>query len=177
MKLPEICAPLRPSIPSGFSKKLMIGRVTTWLSRTTPKCCEYCSAPAALVPAPAAAVAAPRCAILRVISWNADWPLSVKSKVTLGWFVTGSKFCLGLVMSVPESAGRSSSTILRGVGLLLEGLGDGRVVGLRLDHHGALWHREDHQFLGSFWFLRPSVRSCFDSAGEVRSWCESLSKR
>ena len=37
LKPPEICAPVRPSIPSGFSAKLMIGRVLTSLSRTTAK--------------------------------------------------------------------------------------------------------------------------------------------
>ncbi len=37
LKPPEIWAPVRPSIPSGFSLKLMIGRVLTSLSRTTAK--------------------------------------------------------------------------------------------------------------------------------------------
>ena len=35
VKLPEICAPLSPEIPVGFSLKLMIGRETTSPSRTT----------------------------------------------------------------------------------------------------------------------------------------------
>ena len=43
-KLPEIWAPVRPSIPSGFSTKLMIGFEKTWLSSTIAKCCEFCSA-------------------------------------------------------------------------------------------------------------------------------------
>ena len=34
---PEIWAPWRPSIPSGFSRKLMIGRLWTSLSRMTAK--------------------------------------------------------------------------------------------------------------------------------------------
>ena len=44
MKPPEIWAPVRPSIPSGFSAKLMIGRVLTSLSRTTAKWPESASA-------------------------------------------------------------------------------------------------------------------------------------
>ena len=109
VKLPEIWAPVLPSIPCGFSSKLMIGWVTTWLSRTTEKCCEYCEA--AVEPTvPGGAVAAPRSAIFRVTSWNAARPVSVKSKVTFGWLLVGSKFCLGLVMSSPESAGRSLNT-------------------------------------------------------------------
>src|SRR5436190_5544468 len=37
-------------------------------------------------------------------------PASVKSKVTFGWLVVGSKFCCGFLMSVPPRAGRSWST-------------------------------------------------------------------
>ena len=37
VKPPEIWAPVRPSIPSGFWAKSMIGRVLTSLSRTTAK--------------------------------------------------------------------------------------------------------------------------------------------
>ena len=44
VKPPEIWAPLRPSIPSGFSAKLMIGRVLTSLSRTTAKWPESAAA-------------------------------------------------------------------------------------------------------------------------------------
>jgi len=36
-KPPEIWAPVRPSMPSGFSLKSMNGRVTTLRSRTTAK--------------------------------------------------------------------------------------------------------------------------------------------
>src|ERR671925_1711293 len=87
----------------------MIGCVTTWLSRTTEKCCEYCSADADPI-APGGAVAWPRSAIFAVTVWKASRPLSVKSKVTLGWLVVGSKFCSGFVISLPESAGRSLNT-------------------------------------------------------------------
>ena len=58
VKSPEICAPVRPSIPVGFSEKLMIGSVTTWPSSTTEKCWEYASACAPATPG--GAVAAPR---------------------------------------------------------------------------------------------------------------------
>ena len=44
LKPPEIWAPVRPSIPSGFCGKLMIGRVLTSLSRTTAKWPESASA-------------------------------------------------------------------------------------------------------------------------------------
>ena len=47
LKPPEIWAPVRPSIPSGFSAKLMIGRVLTSLSRTTAKCPESAAASSA----------------------------------------------------------------------------------------------------------------------------------
>ena len=43
-KPPEIWAPPGPSIPSGFSAKLTIGRVLTSLSRTTAKCPESAAA-------------------------------------------------------------------------------------------------------------------------------------
>ena len=54
------------------------------------------------------ALSAPRWATWLVILWNAFWPLSLKSKVTIGslpprW----SKFCSGFLMSVPERPGSS----------------------------------------------------------------------
>ena len=90
---------MRPSIPSGFSAKLMIGRVLTSLSRTTAKCPESASASSRLTGPIARAW--PRWAICRVISWNASRPSSVKSKVTFGSLL-GSSVCFGLVMSVPR---------------------------------------------------------------------------
>jgi len=106
LKPPEIWAPVRPSIPSGFWEKSMIGRVLTSLSRTTAKCPE--SAAACSPEAGPIARAWPRWAILRVTSWKACCPLSVNWKVTLGW-PSSSVSCFGLVMSVPERAGLSSS--------------------------------------------------------------------
>ena len=106
LKPPEISAPVRPSIPSGFSAKLMIGRVLTSLSRTTAKWPER--APACWALTGPIACAWPRWAILRVTSWKASRPLSVKPKVTFGW-LSSPKFCFGSVMSVPESDGLSFS--------------------------------------------------------------------
>jgi hypothetical protein len=57
----------------------------------------------------------PRCAIAAVISWKASRPSLVKLKVTTGWRVS-SKFCSGLRMSVPESAGLSWITQKRSGG-------------------------------------------------------------
>ena len=106
VKPPEIWAPVRPSIPSGFWAKLMIGRVLTSLSSTTAKWPESASASSSETPPIAAAW--PRWAICRVTSWKASRPLSVNWKVTLGW-PSSSVSCFGLVMSVPESAGLSLS--------------------------------------------------------------------
>ena len=98
LKPPEIWAPVRPSIPSGFSAKLMIGRVLTSLSRTTAKWPESASASSA--PASPIACSWPRWAIRRVTSWKASRPESVKPKVTFGsWF--SPNFSSGLVISVP----------------------------------------------------------------------------
>ena len=106
LKPPEICAPVRPSIPSGFSAKLMIGRVFTSLSRTTakrPESCSACSDEAGPI-----ACAWPRWAIARVTCWKACRPSSVKLKETLGWLAS-SNSCRGSVMSVPVNAGLSFS--------------------------------------------------------------------
>src|ERR1044072_1563401 len=80
VKPPEICAPVEPSMPSGFSWKLMNGFETSWSSSTIAKLCEAWSAGT-----PGSVLSAPRWAILRVIDWNALRPLSVKSNVTIGW--------------------------------------------------------------------------------------------
>ena len=55
----------------------------------------------------------PRWAIARVVFCHCERPLSVKSKVTIGWPVPPaplSKFCSGFLMSVPLSAGLSCMT-------------------------------------------------------------------
>ena len=97
-------------MPAGFSTKLMIGRVTTSLSRTIEKWSEYCEACSAET-TPGGASARPRSAMFLVTSSNFGRPSSVKSKVTFGRpEPCCSKFCSGFVMSKPESAGRSRRT-------------------------------------------------------------------
>ena len=78
VKLPEICAPVAPSMPSGFSRQLMYGAETSSLSSAIAKCCDVWSG------SPPSALSAPRSATRRVIAWNALRPLSVKLKVTIG---------------------------------------------------------------------------------------------
>ena len=117
VKPPEIWAPLRPSIPSGFSAKLMIGRVLTSLSRTTAKWPESAAACSALTGP--IACAWPRWAIWRVTSWKASRPLSVKPKVTFGSLFCPYS-CFGSVMSVPESAGLSLQREPAGLGGLVD---------------------------------------------------------
>ena len=115
VKPPEIWAPVRPSIPSGFLEKLMIGRVLTSLSRTTAKWPESASA---CSPATGPiACAWPRWAIWRVTSWKASRPSSVKPKVTFG-SLNSPNSCFGSVMSVPESAGSSLSAYQPGRAVL-----------------------------------------------------------
>ena len=101
--MPEIWAPVRPSIPSGFSTKLMIGRETTSLSRTTAKLSEASDACAAST-TPGPPVEAALGDLLGDLL-ELSRPSSVKSKVTFGWLVVGSNFCSGSLMSAPESAG------------------------------------------------------------------------
>ena len=151
-KPPEIWAPVRPSIPSGFSAKLMIGRVLTSLSRTTAKWPESASASSA--PGRPIACSWPRWAIARVTSWNASRPPSVKSKVTFGWS-NSSVSCFGLVMSVPESAGSSLSANQPG-----SASSSGCAVGvLRLfgDDDGPDRDLDDFALVGAF---APGGRRC-----------------
>ena len=115
VKPPEIWAPVRPSIPSGFWEKLMIGRVLTSLSRTTAKWPE--SAAACSPETGPIACAWPRWAIWRVTSWKASRPSSVKPKLTLG-SLNSPNSCFGSVMSVPESAGSSFSAYQPGCAVL-----------------------------------------------------------
>ena len=87
---PEICAPVRPSIPFGFSTKLMIGREISSPSRTIANEPENWSASLALAAAGGWPVAAkyasdPRRAMSEVTLANASRPSSVKLKSTVGW--------------------------------------------------------------------------------------------
>ena len=54
VKLPEIWAPVEPSMPSGFSRQLMYGAETSSLSSAIAKCCEVWSG------SPPSALSAPR---------------------------------------------------------------------------------------------------------------------
>ena len=104
VKLPEICAPVAPSMPSGFSRQLMYGAETSSLSSAIAKCWEFCSGSGLS----GLALSAPRWATVAVIFWNALRPLSEKSKVTFGSLpARWSKFCSGFLMSVPERPGLS----------------------------------------------------------------------
>ena len=79
----------------------MYGAETSSLSSTIAKCCEPL-----IGLSPGSALSSPRWAIFARDPWNASRPLSVKSKVTIGWRAS-SKFCSGFWMSVPDSAGLS----------------------------------------------------------------------
>ena len=145
VKLPEIWAPGAAVDPVGLSTKLMIGLETIWLSRTIAKCCEYWSADGrAERPRRRGGVArAGRSSGSR--PGTPSCPVSVKSKVTFGWLVVGSKFCFGLVISVPGGPGWSLSTNCGDSWRAPPGLGEG-VAGRRSgcrDHDRSLRHRDD----------------------------------
>jgi hypothetical protein len=89
-------------MPSGFSSKSMYGAEISSLSRTIAKCCETFAGSWV-----GSALSDPRCAISRVISWNALRPLSVNSNVTLICPDYWSVACFGFLISVPDSAGLS----------------------------------------------------------------------
>ena len=106
---PEIWAPWEPSMPSGFSRKLMYGVEISSLSSRIAKWCEaaigFCRPPLRT------ALSWPRCAISRVVSANASRPWSVNSIVTIGGPpVPFSKFCSGFLISLPERTGLSLRT-------------------------------------------------------------------
>ena len=109
VKPPEISAPCEPSIPSGFSRKLMYG---VEISSLSSRIAKWCEAPCGFCRPPLiAALSAPRCAIFRVVSANALRPLSLNSIVTIGGPpVPFSKFCSGFLMSEPPSTGLSLRT-------------------------------------------------------------------
>ena len=72
LKLPEICAPVSPEMPVGFSLKLMIGRETISPSSTTANESEMLAACSTVMPARLAPAASwPRWAILSVTSAKA----------------------------------------------------------------------------------------------------------
>ncbi len=104
--MPLICAPVRPSMPSGFSRKSIVASETILLSSVIAKRCRAASRS---VPG-GRMISDPRCAIRLVTRANASRPLSVNSIVTMGSWVCWSKFCSGFLMSVPDSSESSSST-------------------------------------------------------------------
>ena len=82
----------------------------------------------------------PRSEICLVTSWNASWPSSVNSKVTLGWLVVGSEPCSGFSISIAARAraGHAGRRTARCPSPPRRVLGQ-RVVGRRLlDDDGAL---------------------------------------
>ena len=109
VKPPEICAPWEPSIPSGFSRKLMYGVEMSSLSSRIAKWCE--AAIGFWRPPLSAALSAPRWAISRVVWANASRPLSENSIVTIGAPPAPfSKFCSGFLISLPLRTGLSLRT-------------------------------------------------------------------
>ena len=92
----SICAPVRPSMPSGFWTKSIVARETIWSSRVMAKRWKDCS----LSP-PGLSVEAskPRSAIRLVTRANASRPLSLNSIDTSGALVLGSVLASGFLMS------------------------------------------------------------------------------
>src|SRR4051812_36849154 len=108
VKPPSICDPLVASMPSGFCWKSMYGVVMSLLSSTTAKCWKACCAGW-----PGICWDWPRWAIARVVLCQILRPVPVKLKVTIGALVPPgplSKFCSGLLMSVPRRAKLSLRT-------------------------------------------------------------------
>jgi hypothetical protein len=119
---PEICAPVSPSMPSGFSRQSMYGVETSSSSSTIAKWWDV-----EIESAAPRALSEPRWAMLRVVSWNSRLPLFVNSMVTMGKLSVWLKFCSGFLMSVPESAGLSLTTHhASGFGACLPFTGSGR---------------------------------------------------
>ena len=104
--MPLICAPVRPSMPSGFSRKSIVASETILLSSVIANRCRAASRsePGGRM------ISDPRWAIRLVTRANPSRPLSVNSIVTMGSWVCWSKFCSGFLMSVPDSSESSSST-------------------------------------------------------------------
>ena len=104
--MPLIWAPVRPSMPSGFSRKSIVASETILLSSVIAK---RWSAASRSEPG-GRMISDPRWAIRLVTRAKASRPLSVNSIVTMGSWVCWSKFCSGFLMSVPDSSESSSST-------------------------------------------------------------------
>ena len=106
LPMPLICAPVRPSMPSGFSRKSIVANDTIWLSRVMANRCR----PASRGEPGGRITSDPRSAIRLVTVAKACLPSSVNSIVTMGSWVCWSVFCSGFLMSRPDSSESSSST-------------------------------------------------------------------
>ncbi len=106
LPMPLICAPVRPSIPSGFSAKSIVASETILLSSVIAKRWKACSRG---VPGGSSWLA-PRWASRLVAAANALRPVSVNCIDTIGSWVCWSVAASGLVTSAPESSESSSST-------------------------------------------------------------------
>ena len=89
----SICAPVRPSMPSGFWTKSIVASETIWLSSVIAKRWKVCSR----VGPGGRMIFAPRSAIRLVTRAKASRPWSVNSIVTTGAFVFGSVCLLGVL--------------------------------------------------------------------------------
>ena len=116
VKLPEICAPVRPSIPFGFSTKLMIGRDTSSPSSTIAKRAGELSTSARrrssprAEPVAAKQSSAPRWAISRVTVCERLAPLVGEVEGDVGLVGGRVRAGFGFSISSPESAGLSWRT-------------------------------------------------------------------
>ena len=139
VKSPEIWAPVRPSIPSGFSAKLMIGRRRPRRRGRPRSGRRTAGRPRRATPD---RLRLPRWAIRLVTSWNASRPSSVNSKVTLGWLVVGSAAAAGCGSRRRRApAGPRAARTSRGCGVVALVLGVWVAGGSSLT--SALRHRDD----------------------------------
>ena len=106
--MPSICAPVRPSMPSGLLDEVDRGQRDDLVVERDREALEGLL----LVARPGGSVEAskPRSAIRLVTRANASRPLSVNSIVTIGALVFGSVSGSGFLMSSPDSSESSSST-------------------------------------------------------------------
>ncbi len=117
------------------------------MSRTIAKCCENCSRPIGVERPDRSAGPAALGDRLASPPGTPICPSPVKSKVTFGWLVVGSKFCSGFLISVPFSAGRSLSTYCRDFASCACGSESDGLAGAAATHR-PLGHRLDHRALG-----------------------------
>ena len=115
VKPPEICEPVRPSMPSGFWRKSMYGVEISSSSSTIAKCWLASAGSGARMPTERL----PRSAISRVTSCQILRPLSVNSNVTFGCV----RVLVGLLLGVLDLRAAQRDVVLQDepvVGLLLD---------------------------------------------------------